>query len=112
MKNVSSAIETSFKQMEDSVFTFFIDKNFPAFEGHFPGSPLLPGIVQIEIALFCIRKLTGNNVSLSGIKKTKFVKPVLPDSEINVLLSESNGSWHITIKDEKNTYSQMSMRVA
>ena len=112
MIKVSHAIKTSFKKREGTVFTFFIDKNFPAFEGHFPGMPLLPAIAQIEIALFCIRDILNKNVSILEIKKSKFIKPVLADSEISVLISENTAACcHITIKDEKNIYSQISILV-
>jgi 3-hydroxyacyl-[acyl-carrier-protein] dehydratase len=111
MINVLQAIKESFKKREENSFTFFIDKAFPAFEGHFPGTPLLPAIVQIEIALFCIKRILNKNASVSEIKKAKFVRPVPPDTEISVTVSENAGYYSITIKDEKETYSQMSVSV-
>ena len=108
---VAQAIKSSFIKNENNTFSFFIDKTFPAFEGHFPGAPLLPGIVQIEIVLFCIELILNKNVSVSEIKKAKFIKPVPPDSEIYVLVTANAGHYNITIKDNKETYSQMSVAI-
>lgn len=110
MIKVSQALKNSLTKREGAVFTFFIDKTFPAFEGHFPGAPLLPGIVQLEMALFCIKLAINKDVSVSEIKKAKFVKPILPDSEIFVSVSETGENYSVTIKDEKDTHSQISMK--
>jgi 3-hydroxymyristoyl/3-hydroxydecanoyl-(acyl carrier protein) dehydratase len=110
MIKVSAAIKTSFRKREGSFFTFFIDKTFSAFEGHFPGAPILPGIVQLEIALFCIKELLGKNVSVAGIKKAKFLRPIPPDSEILAAVSGGEGGHYcVTIKSEKGTHSQISL---
>ncbi|MCL2144257.1 MAG: hypothetical protein FWH43_01990 [Endomicrobia bacterium] len=111
MITVDQAIRSSFIKKENNIFSFFIDKNFPAFEGHFPGAPLLPGIAQIEIALFCISRILGKNVCIAEIKKAKFANPVLPAAEIFVSVTENTPYYGILIKDEKKTYAQISMSV-
>jgi 3-hydroxyacyl-[acyl-carrier-protein] dehydratase len=110
MINISQAVGESFKKREGDVFTFFIDKNFPAFEGHFPGAPLLPGIVQIEIALFCVKQILNKDASVSEIKKAKFIKPILPDTEIHISINENAGSYSVSIKSINEIYSQMVLR--
>lgn len=113
MTTVSRAIKNAFKKREDLTFTFFLEKTFPAFEGHFPGAPILPAIAQIEIALFCVRMLLGKNVFAAEIKRAKFVKPVLPDSEIEAVLGENSGeSFHVIIKGGKEVYSQIHFTVS
>jgi len=113
MKNIQSCIAESFKNQTDNIFKFYIDKNFTAFEGHFPGNPLLPGIVQMEIALFCVKKLLNNNDAvLKEAKKVKFSKPILPDTFIDVVVTGAGESFNITIKNDKETYSQISIVVS
>ncbi|MDR1696577.1 MAG: hypothetical protein LBR69_08150 [Endomicrobium sp.] len=113
MKNVNGCIADSFKSRNGGVFEFFIDKDFTAFQGHFPDNPVLPGIVQIEIALFCVKNfLNKNDAVLKEVKKVKFVKPVLPDAAIAAVLTESGGFYNITIKNDKEIYSQISIAIS
>ncbi|MCL1971879.1 MAG: hypothetical protein FWG57_02675 [Endomicrobia bacterium] len=108
---VAQAIKSSFISNENNTFSFFIGKDFPAFKGHFPGAPLLPGTVQIEIALFCVERILGKKVSISEIKKAKFIKPLLPDTEITVSINENNGSYSVSINGINEVYSQMKIIV-
>lgn len=108
---VPQALKRALKKRENAVFTFFIDKDFPAFKGHFPQAPLLPGIVQTEIALFCIKQMINKDISVCEIKKAKFVKPILPDSEIFVSVNENGENYSVVIKDAKDIHSQISMRI-
>lgn len=74
---------------------FCFPPDFIGFAGHFPGQPVLPAIVQI-----CMVRLFWSDVvspvdSLDVIS-AKFLKPVLPDQEIMVLLSGVNAEFFIS----------------
>ena len=113
MTNAETDISASFKNRTGNIFIFFIDKNFTAFQGHFPENPLLPGVIQIEISLFCVKKLLNkNDAVLKEVKKAKFVKPILPDTEICAVITENGENFNITIKNDKETYSQISVAVS
>jgi len=113
MMTVEKDIAGSFLEQNGKDFVFNIKKDFVAFKGHFPGQPLLPGIVQIELALFCIRKfLNDKNINISEISKVKFVKPVLPDTQITVSLEIINETCKAVIKDARKAgeiYSHMQL---
>lgn len=110
MRNIHKDIKLAFKKRQENDFIFYIDENFIAFEGHFPNAPVLPGIVQIEIGLFCIRQMLQNDkVNIEKIRKSKFAKLILPKSEIIVSVSGGNKKYSITIKDEKEIYSQIQL---
>lgn len=111
MRNIHDDIKLAFKKRQDNDFIFYIDENFTAFKGHFPNAPVLPGIVQIEIGLFCIRqKLQNDKVNIEKIKKSKFAKLIPPKSEIIVSVTGDNKKYSITIKDEKEEiYSQLQL---
>ncbi len=66
----------------------------PIFEGHFPGKPILPGVVQIEmmaqVSSFALMKVVPNwrdlqmDVMLLSVLGSKFRKPVFPEMDLKI----------------------------
>jgi len=65
--------------------------NEPFFQGHFPGFPIMPGVLLIEamaqtwciLALSSEREKAGSkNVLFLGIDKARFRKPVYPGDQV------------------------------
>ena len=60
--------------------------NEPFFSGHFPGAPVMPGVLQIEAlaqlgAILVLREFEDRENKIpffSGIEKAKFRRPVVP----------------------------------
>lgn len=91
-----------------SVCTFRVDDSVKVLEGHFPGNPILPGVVQIEMmaqaaSFLCVHTLTKPieetklTVALISADSARFRKPVIPpmDLEIHSTLSKVRGPFHI-----------------
>jgi len=57
--------------------------DFDGFDGHFPGNPILPGVVLLEIATLALELLLGTPVAILQIKKMKISGVVLPDQVIS-----------------------------
>lgn len=53
-----------------------IAADHPAYAGHFPGQPILPGVVLLDAAQRFIE--TTHDVVLSGLAVAKFHSPALP----------------------------------
>jgi 3-hydroxyacyl-[acyl-carrier-protein] dehydratase len=65
--------------------------NEPFFQGHFPGSPIMPGVLMIEAmgqagAVLAAESLPeeeqGSLIYFMGVNKVKFRKPVVPGDQI------------------------------
>ncbi len=63
--------------------------NEPYFPGHFPGRPLMPGVLQIEAMaqvggtiLMQIPELEGKFFVFAGIDKVRFRRPVTPGDQL------------------------------
>lgn len=60
------------------------DSNFPAFQGHFPGNPILPGACLIEAAIQLLSHGVSKNLVLAEVERVKFFSPVNPGDEVRL----------------------------
>lgn len=61
-----------------------IAPDHPAFAGHFPGNPIVPGVVLLDEALHAIGMLTGSDLSACRISAVKFLSPVRPGEPLHI----------------------------
>ena len=70
-----------------------VPPDHPAFTGHFPGTPILPGVVLLDMALQIIAKTSGIALDLCEIGSVKFLSPARPGDELLIQHSISaNGT--------------------
>ncbi|MCE9640490.1 MAG: AMP-binding protein [Betaproteobacteria bacterium] len=65
------------------------------FAGHFPGLPLLPGVVQIDWAIRFARRHLAADAAFAALESVKFHAVVLPDTELELQLEHAPGSAHV-----------------
>jgi 3-hydroxyacyl-[acyl-carrier-protein] dehydratase len=64
--------------------------NEPFFQGHFPGNPIMPGVLIIEAmaqvsGTLAIRSgVKGRSTIFMSIEKAKFRKPVVPGDQLRI----------------------------
>lgn len=63
---------------------FCFDKEFLGFHGHFPGHPILPGIVMIGMSLAVCETACMATVMLAELERAKFSKQVVPGDTVKV----------------------------
>jgi 3-hydroxymyristoyl/3-hydroxydecanoyl-(acyl carrier protein) dehydratase len=63
-----------------------IPGNLPAFDGHFPGRPILPGVAQLQLALSLLEHALGRRVHLKRVRRMKFSSTVPPDTALTFRL--------------------------
>lgn len=56
---------------------FVIDADHPALPGHFPGRPVVPGVVVLDRVLAAIEAVHGP-LGAMRLPQVKFVQPLLP----------------------------------
>jgi len=59
--------------------TLQIDAAHPVFQGHFPGSPVLPGVVQLEMVKAVLSKALEKPFALKEMSTCKFLEVLNPD---------------------------------
>jgi 3-hydroxyacyl-[acyl-carrier-protein] dehydratase len=55
-----------------------------AFAGHFPGNPIVPGVVLLDEALYAIGRMIGLDASTCQVSTVKFLSPVRPGESVSV----------------------------
>jgi 3-hydroxymyristoyl/3-hydroxydecanoyl-(acyl carrier protein) dehydratase len=76
--------------------TFTIRADHPAFAGHFPGAPILPGVVLLDEALHALEPASAPYWKVSSVK---FLRPVLPGDTLTLQHErQANGSIRFTIQ--------------
>lgn len=67
----------------DSRRTLCVDSAHPSLPGHFPGAPVVPGVVLLsEVLADQLRQLP--QLRVTGIKKLKFLRMLLPGQSFTV----------------------------
>lgn len=66
---------------------FHIAANHPALPGHFPGHPVVPGVMIIDHVLQAVAAALPT-WRVIGIRKLKFLHPLLPGQSFSVQLAE------------------------
>src|SRR5258708_1851806 len=87
-------------EMTDDTLTAIknITFNEPYFQGHYPGNPVMPGVLQIEAmaqaaGILMIRRSTmeGKTALLMSCDKVKWRKPVRPGDQLSVKVKLTKG---------------------
>jgi len=58
--------------------------SLPVFHGHFPGSPVLPAVATLALAIETVGALTGQPLVVRGIESAKFRMPLTPETSLTV----------------------------
>lgn len=67
----------------------------PAFEGHFRGDPVLPGVALVDLVLSELRRALGSELWLHAIPALRFRAPVRPGDALVIRLSKLAAPGHV-----------------
>lgn len=82
------------------------------FEGHFPGHPVLPGVVQIAWGVHFSRECFSYGPAIRALEHIKFKKPIHPGSQVYLLLKRDrrDGSVDFEYYDADVSYASGTLR--
>jgi 3-hydroxymyristoyl/3-hydroxydecanoyl-(acyl carrier protein) dehydratase len=72
---------------------FTVAADHPSLPGHFPGRPIVPGVVLLDEALACLRPHLPGRLDVATVK---FAAPVLPGQPVDVAWREADGQSQFT----------------
>jgi len=67
--------------------SFVIDPSHPSLPGHFPGAPVVPGVLVLERVFAAIEAVHGP-LGATRLPQVKFVQPLLPGERAEVELAD------------------------
>ncbi len=66
------------------VTQWMVPADHPAFAGHFPGRPILPGVVLLDMALHVVADAAGTGLEVCEISLVKFLSPAKPGDTLEI----------------------------
>lgn len=77
--------------------TFAIPHDHPCLPGHFPGRPVVPGVVVLEKVLAAIDGSHGPVPGPLRLPRVKFVQPLLPGEQARIELDGEAPRWRFRV---------------
>ncbi len=65
-----------------------IGADHPSLAGHFPGHPVVPGVVMLGAVMNAIRELTKERIEFVGMPAAKFMSPLNPGEPLIIRLDQ------------------------
>lgn len=68
---------------------FTVPADHPCLPGHFPGDPIVPAVVLLDLSCAVLRGLRPELGALREVRTVKFMQPVRPGEAVQVTFNES-----------------------
>ncbi|MFT6925901.1 MAG: acyl-coenzyme A synthetase/AMP-(fatty) acid ligase/3-hydroxymyristoyl [Psychromonas sp.] len=70
-----------------ALLTLRIDADLIYFDGHFPDYSILPGVTQLDWAIYYAKKMLNSGTRFAGMEVIKFQQPILPNDIVQLTLT-------------------------
>lgn len=67
-----------------------IPADHAAFAGHFPGQPILPGVLLLKRVLDLAEAGLGRSLATCALRNVKFIAPVMPGDQLRLELEQTS----------------------
>ncbi|MCL1143519.1 ApeI family dehydratase [Shewanella gaetbuli] len=98
---IKSVLPKIISQQQDEksiTWRLFIDGSLPFFAGHFPEQAVLPGVSQLDWAVQLGCQAFGYNPSVKNVEVLKFQQLILPNTYVNLTISNNVDKAKITFQ--------------
>ena len=67
-----------------------IPADHAAFAGHFPGQPILPGVLLLKRVMDLAEAGLGRSLAVCALRNVKFIAPVMPRDRLRLELAQTS----------------------
>ncbi|MEP7244340.1 MAG: hypothetical protein ABI885_11695 [Gammaproteobacteria bacterium] len=86
--------------------TFIVPADHPSLRGHFPGSPVVPGVVVLDHVLKTTAHWKQRALNVTGLRQVKFHAPLLPSQIADVTVDLEGGALAFRVTRGEQTIAQ------
>ena len=72
------------------VRTVTITNDHPALAGHFPGHPVVPGVLVLDEVIETLKDRRGQAVVVAGLPAVKLSSPLKPDESMKITIDQED----------------------
>lgn len=87
---------------------------FPGFAGHFPGFPILPGVILLQLGHALLKRAVSPEMKINAIEQAKFSRQVFPGDRLQALANYERleNIWRMKVKVTRSgrTVATMTLR--
>lgn len=69
--------------------------------GHFPGRPVVPGVVVLDRVIDAVEAETGVDAGLLRLPQVKFMQPLLPGQTASISLEGGSPKWRFRVHHDE-----------
>jgi 3-hydroxymyristoyl/3-hydroxydecanoyl-(acyl carrier protein) dehydratase len=66
--------------------TLTVTKDHPALSGHFPGHPVVPGVVVLDEVIETLKQQYGDSLIVTGLPAVKLSSPLKPEEPLKITI--------------------------
>lgn len=77
---------------------FRVPADHPCLPGHFPGNPVVPGVVILDEVVAAIAGRLGAVPAQLRLAQVKFVQPLLPEQPATIELQGAAPAWTFVVR--------------
>jgi 3-hydroxymyristoyl/3-hydroxydecanoyl-(acyl carrier protein) dehydratase len=89
-----------------------VEPGHPALPGHFPGLPLVPGVLLLERVLEAAEALLGREPEVLELVSAKFIAPLGPGEAAEIAIELDGSRLRFRIATDARTLAQGEFRLA
>jgi len=67
-----------------------IGADHPSLAGHFPGHPVVPGVVMLGEIMHTVREMANEKIEFIGMPSVKFLSPLNPGEPLTIRLDRQD----------------------
>ncbi|WP_434026617.1 hypothetical protein [[Pseudomonas] boreopolis] len=90
---------------------FRVPSDHPCLPGHFPGNPVVPGVVILDEVVALVADRLGHAPAALQLAQVKFVQPLLPEQEATIELQGEGPQWRFAVRHGERVLASGSVRV-